>query len=46
MEGSADSDLSCRHSFCTRCWKNYLHNKIQVTGGQFLMAFRACGKYT
>ena len=24
-----DRDLSCKHNFCTRCWKNYLHTKIQ-----------------
>ena len=33
MEGSAnrkEHDLSCKHNFCTRCWKNYLHAKIQA----------------
>ena len=33
MEGSSskrkEQDLSCKHNFCTRCWKNYLHTKIQ-----------------
>lgn len=24
-----DNEMSCGHRFCTRCWKNYLHNKIQ-----------------
>ncbi len=24
-----EHDLSCKHNFCTRCWKNYLHTKIQ-----------------
>ena len=23
------SELSCAHKFCTVCWKNYLHTKIQ-----------------
>jgi ankyrin repeat/IBR domain-containing protein 1 len=23
-------NLSCRHNFCARCWKNYLYNQIQV----------------
>ena len=32
IEGSPTYNLSCRHSFCNRCWKNYLY--IQIQGGR------------
>lgn len=25
----SDNEMSCGHKFCSKCWKNYLHNKIQ-----------------
>ena len=24
-----DNEMNCGHKFCTKCWKHYLHNKIQ-----------------
>ncbi len=32
IEGSPTYNLSCRHNFCNRCWKNYLY--IQIQGGR------------
>ena len=25
----ADYQLSCGHNFCSKCWKDYLHNKVK-----------------
>ena len=36
IEGAPAFTLSCRHNFCSRCWKNYLYVQIQSGRADYL----------